>query len=118
LLDAVGRVKKRVLWTIDPMHGNTLKTGSGRKTRRFDDILLEIERTFIAHDQAGTFPAGVHFELTGENVKECLGGADGVTEDELDDRYATACDPRLNYRQALEMSFFIANHLKKRRSTK
>jgi 3-deoxy-7-phosphoheptulonate synthase len=116
LLDAIKRSKRRVLWSIDPMHGNTLKTASGRKTRRFDDILLEIERTFAAHDQAGTFAAGVHFELTGENVNECIGGADGVTESDLEENYATACDPRLNYRQALEMSFFIANQLKQRRA--
>jgi 3-deoxy-7-phosphoheptulonate synthase len=116
LLDAIKKSKRRVLWCIDPMHGNTVKTASGRKTRRFDEILLEIERTFVAHDQAGTFASGVHFELTGENVNECIGGADGVTESDLEKNYATACDPRLNYRQALEMSFFIANHLKKRRA--
>jgi 3-deoxy-7-phosphoheptulonate synthase len=115
LLDAITKAGRRVLWSIDPMHGNTLKTKAGRKTRRFDDILLEIERTFEAHTRAGTFVGGVHFELTGENVNECIGGADGVTESDLDHHYETACDPRLNYRQALEMSFFIAKHLANRR---
>ncbi len=114
LLEAITRAKRRVLWSVDPMHGNTLKTKSGKKTRRFDDILLEIERTFAVHDRGGTFAAGVHFELTGENVNECVGGADNVTESDLEQNYATACDPRLNYRQALEMSFFIASSLKKR----
>jgi 3-deoxy-7-phosphoheptulonate synthase len=115
LLDAIAKASRRVLWSIDPMHGNTLKTKAGRKTRRFDDILLEIERTFETHAGAGTFVGGVHFELTGENVNECIGGAEGVTESDLEHRYETACDPRLNYRQALEMSFFIAKHLAKRR---
>ena len=100
------------------MHGNTLKTKAGKKTRRFDDILREIERTFAVHEEAGTVLGGVHFELTGQNVNECIGGADGVTESDLDRNYETACDPRLNYRQALEMSFFIASQLGKRAQRK
>lgn len=111
LLAAIHASGRPVLWSVDPMHGNTLKTASGKKTRRFDDILLELDRTFDAHDAAGTRLGGVHFELTGENVNECIGGAAGVTESDLEENYATACDPRLNYRQALEMSFFIAKRL-------
>ncbi|HEX4514006.1 MAG TPA: 3-deoxy-7-phosphoheptulonate synthase class II [Polyangiaceae bacterium] len=113
IIESIARAGRRVLWIVDPMHGNTMKTASGRKTRRFDDILLEIERTFDVHAAAGTRLGGVHFELTGEDVTECIGGAvANVTESDLDDNYATACDPRLNYRQALEMSFFIARRLK------
>jgi 3-deoxy-7-phosphoheptulonate synthase len=114
LLDAIGRAGRRVLWSVDPMHGNTLKTKGGRKTRRFDDILLELERSFEAHRVAGTTLGGVHFELTGENVNECIGGADGITESDLEHNYETACDPRLNYRQALEMAFFIAGKIQKK----
>jgi 3-deoxy-7-phosphoheptulonate synthase len=116
LLGAVKASGRRVLWSVDPMHGNTLKTASGKKTRRFDDILLEIERTFAVHDAAGTRLGGVHFELTGEDVSECIGGAAGVTEGDLEENYATACDPRLNYRQALEMSFLIGKRLAARRA--
>ncbi len=118
LLAAIAKSGRRVLWSLDPMHGNTMKTASGRKTRRFDDILVEIDHTFAAHDAAGTKLGGVHFELTGENVSECIGGAAGVTESDLEDNYATACDPRLNYRQALEMSFFIAKRLSAHRAKK
>ncbi len=106
---------RRVLWSVDPMHGNTLRTASGKKTRRFDAILLEIERTFDVHEGLGTILGGVHFELTGDDVNECVGGVVGVTEDDLERNYETACDPRLNYRQSLEMSFRIANRLAKRR---
>jgi 3-deoxy-7-phosphoheptulonate synthase len=117
ILSAIAKSGRRVLWSLDPMHGNTLKTATGRKTRRFDDILREIDQTFAAHDAAGTKLGGVHFELTGENVTECIGGAAGVTESDLEENYATACDPRLNYRQALEMSFFIAKRLSAHRAT-
>ncbi len=115
IVETIKASGRRVLWTVDPMHGNTMKTSSGRKTRRFDDILLELERSFDVHAAAGTILGGVHFELTGEDVTECLGGTAGVTESDLDQNYATACDPRLNYRQALEMSFFIAKRLAPRR---
>ncbi len=114
MIDAIKKSGRRVLWSIDPMHGNTMKTASGKKTRRFEDILLEIDRSFDAHENAGTIVGGVHFELTGENVNECVGGADGVTESDLEVNYATACDPRLNYRQALEMSFLIGRRLSAR----
>jgi 3-deoxy-7-phosphoheptulonate synthase len=96
-----------VLWIVDPMHGNTQKSGTGFKTRSFDDIQREIAWTLDAHAEAGTILGGVHFEMTGEDVTECTGGATGLTEDDLHQNYATACDPRLNYRQALEMAFLI-----------
>jgi 3-deoxy-7-phosphoheptulonate synthase len=102
LIEAVRRADRRVLWVCDPMHGNGITTGSGLKTRSFDDILKEIERTFAVHRKLGTFLGGVHFELTGEDVTECIGG--GIDEADLDKNYLSVCDPRLNYRQALEMA--------------
>ena len=116
LVRAVNAAGRRVLWSVDPMHGNTLKTATGKKTRRFDDILLELERTFDVHDAEKTVLGGVHFELTGDDVNECIGGSAGVTESDLEQNYETACDPRLNYRQALEMSFFIGKRLAARRA--
>jgi 3-deoxy-7-phosphoheptulonate synthase len=101
---------RRVLWVCDPMHGNTTVTPSGVKTRDFSSILAEIERTFEVHHSLGSRLGGVHFELTGEDVTECTGG--GITPDDLDKNYASACDPRLNYRQALEMAFRLAARMK------
>ena len=112
LIEAVKRAGRRVLWMCDPMHGNTLTTASGIKTRSFDDILREIERTFAVHRRLGTELGGIHFELTGEDVTECIGG--GLTEADLDKNYASVCDPRLNYRQALEMAFRIGSWMGKR----
>lgn len=100
---------RRVLWVCDPMHGNTRTTTSGVKTRDFDHILREVELSFDAHESVGSRLGGVHFELTGENVTECTGP--GVDEAMLDRRYQSSCDPRLNYRQALEMAFRIAARL-------
>jgi 3-deoxy-7-phosphoheptulonate synthase len=111
VIDAVKQAGRVVLWVCDPMHGNTQTAPSGLKTRDFDDILREVEWTFDVHEACGTDLGGVHFEMTGEDVTECLGGAAGVTVDDLDKNYATACDPRLNYRQALEMGFRIAKRL-------
>ncbi|MCA9581867.1 MAG: 3-deoxy-7-phosphoheptulonate synthase [Myxococcales bacterium] len=111
ILNRVKREGRHVLWMSDPMHGNTQTTASGVKTRHFGHILDEIAECFSAHEEAGTHLGGVHFELTGEDVTECTGGADGLTEDDLHLNYATACDPRLNYRQALEMSFQIARRM-------
>ncbi len=102
LVEAVRAAGRRVLWVCDPMHGNGITTASGLKTRNFDDILLEIERSFATHLKLGSELGGVHFELTGEDVTECIGG--GLQESDLDKRYHSACDPRLNYRQALEMA--------------
>ncbi len=113
LIDKVRRAGRTVLWICDPMHGNTKKLKSGVKTRDFEDILLEIERSFDLHEGCGSHLGGVHFELTGEDVTECTGG--GVREVDLDSNYATACDPRLNYRQALEMAFAIARRMQARR---
>jgi 3-deoxy-7-phosphoheptulonate synthase len=96
----------------DPMHGNTQSTASGIKTRSFDDILLEIERSFAVHRDLGTYLGGIHFELTGEDVTECIGG--GISEADLDKNYASVCDPRLNYRQALEMAFRIGKWMTSR----
>ncbi len=109
LIDAVHRAGRRVLWVCDPMHGNGITTSSGLKTRSFDDILAEIERTFAVHESLGTILGGVHFELTGEDVTECIGG--GLREADLDRNYASVCDPRLNYRQALEMALQVGRWL-------
>ena len=105
LVETVHRAGRKVLWMSDPMHGNTHSTASGLKTRDFDDILREIERSFAVHRELGTVLGGIHFELTGEDVTECVGG--GITEADLSRNYASVCDPRLNYRQALEMAFRV-----------
>jgi 3-deoxy-7-phosphoheptulonate synthase len=97
-----------VLWACDPMHANTFLTPSGHKTRRFDDVLREIEGFFAAHRDVGTWPGGVHLEITGEDVTECLGGSEEVREEQLDHRYETLCDPRLNARQSLDLAFRVA----------
>jgi 3-deoxy-7-phosphoheptulonate synthase len=111
LVEVVKRSGRTVLWVCDPMHGNTQSAPSGIKTRDFDHIVREVETTFDVHEACGTHLGGVHFELTGEDVTECIGGAAGITLEDLDRNYATACDPRLNYRQALEMGFRIAKRL-------
>jgi 3-deoxy-7-phosphoheptulonate synthase len=111
LVQAMKGSAKRVLWVCDPMHGNTQVTATGIKTRDFDAILGEVEATFDAHESCGTHLGGVHFEMTGDDVTECIGGAAGITVNDLSKNYATACDPRLNYRQALEMGFRIAKRL-------
>ncbi|HTL13547.1 MAG TPA: 3-deoxy-7-phosphoheptulonate synthase, partial [Thermomonas sp.] len=104
---AVRREGRRVLWICDPMHGNTESTSNGYKTRRFDNIRGELERAFDLHAAAGTRLGGVHLELTGENVTECLGGARELTELDLQRAYRTTVDPRLNYEQALEIAMLI-----------
>jgi 3-deoxy-7-phosphoheptulonate synthase len=112
LLRAVTESGHPVLWTCDPMHGNTFVSDSGRKTRRFEDILTEIRGFFVAHRQEGTWPGGVHVELTGDDVTECLGGAEEILEDHLALRYTTTCDPRLNARQAIDLAFRVAELLR------
>jgi len=107
LIEAVQKEKKNVLWSCDPMHGNTGKTAEGIKTRHFDDILSELTDTFRLHKEMGSHLGGVHFELTGENVTECIGGARGLSESDLTIAYESLCDPRLNYEQALEMAMLI-----------
>ena len=94
------------------MHGNTFTATGGQKTRRFDDILREIQGFFAAHEAEGTWPGGVHVELTGEDVTECLGGADEIEDGHLHRRYETACDPRLNTQQSLELAFLVAEMLR------
>jgi 3-deoxy-7-phosphoheptulonate synthase len=114
LVEAVKREGRQVLWVCDPMHGNGRVTSTGIKTRDFDDILREVEISFDIHDAAGTHLGGVHFELTGDDVTECIGG--GLRESDLDRNYASACDPRLNYRQALEMAFRLARRMGRARA--
>lgn len=109
IIEAIRRSRCRVLWVTDPMHGNGIVTKSGIKTRDFGAILQELEETFDTHERCGSRIGGTHFELTGEDVTECIGG--GLTEADLDTRYLTACDPRLNYRQAIEMAFLIARRI-------
>jgi 3-deoxy-7-phosphoheptulonate synthase len=105
LVEAVTRAGRKVLWVCDPMHGNGITTATGLKTRSFDDILTEIETSFAVHREVGSRLGGVHFELTGEDVTECIGG--GLSEADLDKKYLSVCDPRLNYAQALEMAFRV-----------
>ena len=115
LLKAVKASGAKVVWCCDPMHGNTIKASSGYKTRRVNDVMAEVQGFFDAHDEIGTYPGGIHFEMTGQNVTECVGGVVDVTEARLGDRYHTHCDPRLNGAQALELAFLIADLLKQRR---
>lgn len=103
---------RKVLWSCDPMHGNTIKASSGYKTRDFAQILDEVKQFFQAHQAEGSYAGGIHIEMTGQNVTECIGGARPVTEDALSDRYHTHCDPRLNADQSLELAFLIAQTLK------
>jgi 3-deoxy-7-phosphoheptulonate synthase len=98
------------------MHGNTIKAASGYKTRPFDRILAEVNAFFDVHEAEGTYPGGIHIEMTGKNVTECTGGARAITDDDLSDRYHTHCDPRLNADQALELAFLLADRLKRKRN--
>ncbi len=117
LIRAVQREGRKVVWSCDPMHGNTVKVTSGFKTRPFQHVMQEIERFFDVHWAEGTHPGGIHIEMTGQNVTECTGGANPVLEAALADRYHTHCDPRLNAEQSLEVAFLLAERLKDRRST-
>ena len=115
LVRAVQRAGRKVVWACDPMHGNTIKSSNGFKTRPFDRILAEVKGFFAVHLAEGSYGGGVHFEMTGQDVTECIGGAQAIGEDRLGDRYHTHCDPRLNASQALELAFLIAEHLKAER---
>ena len=115
LIRAVTREGRKVIWSCDPMHGNTIKAENGYKTRPVDRILTEMRQFFAVHQQEGSYAGGVHFEMTGQNVTECIGGAQAITEADLVDRYHTHCDPRLNANQALELAFIIAEGLKAER---
>ena len=111
LVEKVTATGRPIVWVCDPMHGNTFETDSGHKTRRFDDIVDEVLGFFEVHRELGTYPGGLHIELTGDEVTECVGGAEGLGEGDLPMRYETACDPRLNRTQSLELAFLLAEML-------
>ncbi|MFA9230585.1 MAG: class II 3-deoxy-7-phosphoheptulonate synthase [Microgenomates group bacterium] len=115
LIKAVQEEGAKVVWSCDPMHGNTIKAASGYKTRPFESVLREVREFFAIHNAEGTVPAGVHFEMTGQDVTECTGGLRDVTDENLSDRYHTACDPRLNASQSLELAFLVAEELSAQR---
>jgi len=115
LIRTVQEEGAKVLWSCDPMHGNTIKSSTGYKTRPFDSVLREVREFFQIHKAEGTVPGGVHFEMTGKDVTECTGGLRAVTDEDLSDRYHTACDPRLNASQSLELAFLVAEELSAQR---
>jgi 3-deoxy-7-phosphoheptulonate synthase len=117
LVRAIEREGRRVVWVCDPMHGNTVKSANGYKTRVFDRILTEVRHFFAVHQAEGSHAGGVHFEMTGQEVTECVGGAQAIEESALGDRYHTHCDPRLNASQSIELAFEIAGLLKRGRSS-
>ena len=114
LVEAVRESGAHVLWVCDPMHGNTYEAPSGYKTRRFDDVLDEVRGFFEVHKTLGTHPGGIHIELTGDDVTECVGGGEQISEEDLANRYESACDPRLNHTQSLELAFLVAEMLRDR----
>ena len=114
LVEGVTKSGAEVLWVCDPMHGNTFESKNGYKTRNFEDVLDEVRGFFEVHKKLGTHPGGIHIELTGDDVTECLGGGNEVSEKDLESRYETACDPRLNHSQSLELSFLVAEMLRDR----
>ncbi|MDE2230425.1 MAG: 3-deoxy-7-phosphoheptulonate synthase, partial [Alphaproteobacteria bacterium] len=120
LVRAVKKSGRKVVWCCDPMHGNTIVSKTGYKTRRVENVLREVRAFFAVHEAEGSYAGGVHFEMTGQDVTECIGGATplsrAVSETDLADRYHTHCDPRLNAGQALELAFMIAEELKKKRA--
>jgi 3-deoxy-7-phosphoheptulonate synthase len=114
LVEGVTNSGAQVLWVCDPMHGNTYEAPTGYKTRRFDDVLDEVKGFFEVHKSLGTHPGGIHIELTGDDVTECVGGGEQISHDDLSMRYETACDPRLNHAQSLELAFLVAEMLRDR----
>jgi 3-deoxy-7-phosphoheptulonate synthase len=114
LVDGVTKSGAKVLWVCDPMHGNTYEAPSGYKTRKFDDVMDEVKGFFEVHKSLGTHPGGIHIELTGDDVTECVGGGEQISESDLASRYETACDPRLNHSQSLELAFLVAEMLRDR----
>jgi 3-deoxy-7-phosphoheptulonate synthase len=112
LVEKVTASGAQVAWICDPMHGNTFEAETGHKTRRFDDVLDEVKGFFEVHRALGTHPGGIHVELTGDDVTECVGGGDEVFVDDLHQRYETACDPRLNRSQSLDLAFLVAEMLR------
>ncbi|WP_299281861.1 class II 3-deoxy-7-phosphoheptulonate synthase [uncultured Tateyamaria sp.] len=118
LINTVREEGANVVWVCDAMHGNTIKSSTGYKTRPFDSVLREVREFFGVHAAEGTTPGGVHFEMTGQDVTECTGGVRAVTDEDLSDRYHTACDPRLNASQSLELAFLVAEELSNLRNTR
>lgn len=118
LIEEVERSGRKVAWVCDPMHGNTFESKNGYKTRSYAAVVDELNGFFDVHDQLGSWPGGVHIELTGENVTECVGGAFELSEEDLESRYETTCDPRLNRNQSVELSFMIAERLKQTRQAR
>ncbi|MEM1351034.1 MAG: 3-deoxy-7-phosphoheptulonate synthase class II [Pseudomonadota bacterium] len=118
IIKAVRDEGANVTWVCDPMHGNTIKSSSGYKTRPFDAVLREVREFFAVHSTEGTIPGGVHFEMTGQDVTECTGGVRAVSDEDLSDRYHTACDPRLNASQSLELAFLVAEELSAQRAAR
>jgi len=118
LIRAVKRENRSIVWSCDPMHGNTITSANGYKTRPFDRILNEVRDFFAVHAAEGTYAGGVHLEMTGQNVTECTGGARAITDADLNDRYHTFCDPRLNAEQSIDLAFLLAELLKKERAAK
>ena len=112
IISQVKKDEKNVVWVCDPMHGNTVKASSGYKTRPLINIISEIEKFFKIHQNEGTYPGGIHLEMTGQDVTECIGGVQEITEDDLKSRYHTYCDPRLNASQSLEVAFLLSEFLK------
>jgi 3-deoxy-7-phosphoheptulonate synthase len=112
LIRAVQRQGFDVVWSCDPMHGNTVKSSTGFKTRQFDAILRELQQFFAVHQAEGSYPGGIHLEMTGEHVTECTGGAYKISDSDLATRYLTSCDPRLNADQVLELAYLIADAFK------
>jgi len=113
LIQSVKKSNKKVIWSCDPMHGNTIKSTTGFKTRPFKDIISEVKSFFDIHQGEGTYAGGLHIEMTGKNVTECIGGAQNITDKDLSSRYHTHCDPRLNANQAIELAFLISEEIKK-----
>jgi 3-deoxy-7-phosphoheptulonate synthase len=118
LIRTIEREGRAVVWSCDPMHGNTIKAKTGYKTRPFDLILREVENFFAVHRAEGTYAGGIHIEMTGQNVTECTGGAMAISETDLSDRYHTHCDPRLNADQSLELAFLVSERLKMERAAR
>ena len=114
LVEGVTKSGANILWVCDPMHGNTFESPTGYKTRAFDDVMDEVKGFFEVHKKLGTHPGGIHIELTGDDVTECIGGGEKISHEDLATRYETACDPRLNHTQSLELAFLVAEMLRDR----
>ena len=113
LIRVINKEGIKVVWSCDPMHGNTIKSATGFKTRPFNNVVKEVKRVFSVHKAEGSYAGGLHIEMTGKNVTECTGGAQKISEKDLSHRYHTHCDPRLNASQALELAFLISDEIKK-----